>query len=631
MKTYLELDKGKTRDFWQIEVNGETLTTTSGTVGGKKPPKEQIKTAKSAKAAQEAAAKEVAKKKAAFYFDPSSIEGILEAHVEPLAIPTEADVAAHREALPHTPEDYFRVYRTGALGIGFFSDFAPGAATPQGSFHEMQGLFQGSSASSELDDAQALDPIFSVVGQYPDGSAVVLYNTGKYAGRLGLIEHGLNDELLEHVKQDPDATVDAWLKHSLVEPISKVTFSELVQSLLNHYKGAAVTRLQALRDAVEAVRAAVSGDPLKVTQLDLSEKGLRALPDFLSDCENLEVLTLRKNEFAAIPAVLRTMKKLRELDLFYNGLNTSALPAWLSELPLTKLDLRINTGGGLAPVLCTLERLQELRLPEVDSLPASIGALSALRTLEVGEVKGLIEEGGVGRLEALEELDLGRLKAPLPADIGGLKSLRLFKFEVTPIQGFALPASIAKLKALRTLHVGASTLTDALCELDALEELKASGNEAGLPERLGALRSLRKLDLNYARMTSLPDSFGDLQNLEHLNLESSDLKTLPDSFARLTRLRFLNLGTRTETEIGELLCGFENLEFLALNTLSIHTLRGSMAGLRNLTTLKVYSSNEVDPTPFLAFVHDLPALKKLGVPYNRKEHFRQALPGVEID
>lgn len=94
MNKYLELDKGKNRDFWQIEVDGATSTITSGTVGGKKPPTQQTKTAKSAAAAVQSAEKEIAKKKAAFYFDPSSIEGILEAHAEQLVIPSEEDVAA---------------------------------------------------------------------------------------------------------------------------------------------------------------------------------------------------------------------------------------------------------------------------------------------------------------------------------------------------------------------------------------------------------------------------------------------------------------------------------------------------------------------------------------------------------
>lgn len=638
--TYLELAKGKTRDFWQIQVDGDTLTITSGVVGGKKPPKEQTKTLKSAAAAAESAAKEIAKKKAAFYFDPSSIEGILEAHVEQLEIPTEADVQAHREALPHASEDYFRVYRSGALGVGFLSDFAPGVEPASGefAFGEMNGLFGAYSATDELDeDAQVLDAYFYVVGTYPDGSAVLHYNAGKHAGRLGLIEHGLNDELVEHVVEgDPDATIAAWSSHGLIEPVSKLSLSEVVRRLLLHYKAGAVARLQALRAALETVRAAVSGDPLQITELTLNEKGLRALPEFLGTCENLEVLALQKNELTQIPPVLRGMKKLRVLDLYCNAIDPSTLPAWLSELPLTELNLSINTSRrALAPVVSELVNLQTLRLPTLNGLPASFGKLVSLRHLAFDGVKGTIEIGALGPLERLELLNLGStgdaLEAPLPEDLGGMKALQTLKFDVTPKDAFPLPASITELRALRVLHAGASTLTDAVCELAALEELRVSGNAAGLPERFGALTALRTLDLRHGRMSTLPASFGELARLEHLNLEASAIESLPASFAKLTALRFLAANVTAALDIGELLAGLENLEHLKLTLSVLRTVRGSLRGLRKLERLDVYTRSEDEPTAeMFELVRELPALKILGAPYALKDQLRAAFPHLTV-
>ena len=150
MKTYLEFKQQKKHEFWQVEVDGATQTITSGKVGAKKPPKVQTKTFKSAEAAAQSAAKEIAKRKAALYFDPSSIEGILEAHAEHLAIPDEEDVAAHRRSFPHATEDYFRVYRTGALSIGSFEDFGPLDTKPEGEFGELTGLFLAASAADQL-------------------------------------------------------------------------------------------------------------------------------------------------------------------------------------------------------------------------------------------------------------------------------------------------------------------------------------------------------------------------------------------------------------------------------------------------------------------------------------------------
>lgn len=638
MKLYLELKDGKTHEFWQLALDGATRTITTGKIGGKqKEPKTASKTFKSADAARADADKELAKKKAALFFDPTSIEGILEAHAEQLAIPTAADEAAHRDALPYATEDYFRVYRTGALSIGFLRDFAPVDARMAGELGELTGLFVAASAREALSDEGAkLDPLFYVIGQFPDGSAVVQYNAGTYAGRMGVIEHGPSDELLEHlVEGDPDATIDGWVARELVEPVSTERFSTWVPKLLLHHKGSAVERLRALRAALATVEAAVAGDPLAITELDLGEKQLRTLPAFLASCTNLEVLRLRKNELDAVPPVIRQLKKLRVLDLFYNSIDTSALPAWLAELPLTELNLEINQGvvkpRPLAPVIPTLTKLEVLALDATSGgLPVAIGELSALRELRVSGLQGAIAEGGLGRLKALTTLELGAITAPLPADIGNLENLAVLKFEGT--DKLPLPASIGRLAALRTLVAGSTTLTDAVCELGALEALKVGGNGLGLPEDLGKLAALRELDLHRARMTTLPGSFGQLQRLEVLNLEACPLAELPTSFAQLANLRRLNLATAGTTDIGDRLAALENLEFLALMWSSLSTIRGSLARLRKLETLKVYSrSSDEGDQHLLAFVHDLPALKLLGVPSKYADHFRTALPNVTID
>jgi len=651
MKVRLERKEGKSHDLWQIEVDGATYTVTSGKVGAKKAPTPKSKTLKTADAATKAAEKEIAKKKAALYFDPSTIEGILEAHVEQLDMPTAESEKEQRAAFPHATEDYFRVYRTGALSIGFLQDFAPMATRVDGELGEMKALFVASRAQDTLldEDAAALDAIFYVLGELPDGSAVVQYNNGKYAGRIGVIDQGPGDELVEHlVEGDPDATVDAWLENGLVDAItSKDTYYEAVRKLLLHHKGAAVDRLVALREAIATVEAAVAGDPLEVKELDLTEKGLRTLPAFLGRCTNLEVLKLGKNELDGVPPVLRKMTKLRALDLYYNRIDTSALPAWLSELPLTDLNLGINGGEGpLAPALFELAKLETLDLHEVEVLPAAIGALAALRKLYVYGVTERIEEGGLGRLVGLKSLLFHSLQAPLPADIGNLEALEVLKF----VEGTdaPLPASIGKLGSLRTLHVHKSTLPEAVGELAALEELKATWTTNPLPATLGALSSLRSLDLSHAKGGALPATLGDLSNLEHLKLASARLATLPDSFARLTRLRDLDLATAAitatgdpvpVTELGDRLCGLENLETLALEWRSLATLRGSLKGLRNLKTLKIHATSkvvreagkvEVVAKQLFGFVHDLPALTSLSIPSDYREHFEKTLPGVAI-
>ncbi len=630
MDVRLEFRDRSTHSFWHLVLEGAERTLTAGKVGAKKAPKPKTKTFKSEEAARKSAAKDIAKKRAEGYFDPTSIADVLAYHREHLAIPSDADIAAHRASLPHASEDYFQVYATGALSIGFFSDFAPRAPRAP---NEMTGLFLASSAADELDDeAAALDPYFHIVGHYSDGSWVVQLHQGEHAGRLSLVENG-GDELVEHLDAgDPDAVLAAWIDAELMEPVWEQTFSELVLELLLHYQGAAYERTRDLRQALAAVTEAIAGDPLAITELDLSSKGLRVIPDIVGECANLEVLVLRKNELEEVPPVVRRLEKLQVLDLYYNAI--PALPDWLAELPLRELNLGINRTETFPAVVARIPTLETLVLAGTDGLPAAIGDLTQLQSLAVAGTAGPIEPGGLARLGNLRTLGLGRLAAPLPEDIGQLAALEELSFTVADPAAMALPESLGELSSLRVLRADKATLPSSLGRLAALEELKVSGNEGGLPDGLCELAALRVLDLHYARITSLPEGIGRLGALETLNLEATYLETLPASFAELTSLRTLNLATAAErTILGDRIAGLTGLELLALPWRVVATIEGSFAGLRSLKTLKVFSKSGDDPADadrLLALARELPALETLSVPYAFKDTFRAALPGVTI-
>lgn len=638
MKKYLEFKNREDHKFWQIEVSGEVVTTTQGNVGAKKAPKPKSKSMKSPESALASAEKAIAKKKAAYFFDPTSIEGILESHLEYLAVPTEKDVEEHRAELPYACDDYFDVYRTGALSIGDFNDFGRFyEEMKDDELSELTGAYIASSAEDLIDESgAALDPYFYIFGSLYDGSAVIQYNQGVHAGRIGVIDHGPSYEMKDHIVEgDADATIAAWLEESLIEPPSDLTLSEYLRLRLLHHKGAAVAELQELREALAALEEAISGDPAELVELDLSGKGLRMLPDFLGQCTNLEIVSLRENDFETVPEVIRNFEKLQVLDLYFTSVDSSDLPMWLADLPIHTLNLGITSPrGSLATVIPLMDKLEVLHLPDVGGLPASIGQASSLVVLCASLRGGAIEAGGVGKLTALQELRPGTITS-LPDDIGNLSSLKILSFNVNANAVFTLPDSIRNLKALEVLGVGSATLPPAIGDLKSLTYLEASGNaETGLPEEMSSLSNLVELNLHYAKTPSLPESFGDLQKLETLNLESSYIERLPDSFAELKSLRHLNLATAGQARIvvGDRLCSLENLEFLALNWSVLNSLEGSFSGLEKLETVKVYSGTlkEGDFIELMGFVHELPNLKTLGVPYEFKQHFAEALPEVTI-
>jgi hypothetical protein len=57
-----------------------------------------------------------------------------------------------------------------------------------------------------------------------------------------------------------------------------------------------------------------------------------------------------------------------------------------------------------------------------------------------------------------------------------------------------------------------------------------------VPDWLGSLKSLRKIDLFNAQLISLPESLCHLSNLTHLDLGNNYLTELPASFFKLHNL-----------------------------------------------------------------------------------------------
>ena len=62
-----------------------------------------------------------------------------------------------------------------------------------------------------------------------------------------------------------------------------------------------------------------------------------------------------------------------------------------------------------------------------------------------------------------------------------------------------------------------------------------------LPESIGNLKSLQKLDLSYNKLTTLPESIGNLSSLQTLDLHYNEFTILPESIIQLEYLQELDL------------------------------------------------------------------------------------------
>ena len=106
-----------------------------------------------------------------------------------------------------------------------------------------------------------------------------------------------------------------------------------------------------------------------------------------------------------------------------------------------------------------------------------------------------------------------------------------------------------------------------------------------LPESLGKLNNLKRLDLRGNQLRTLPDSIGKLSNLENLNLYENQLRTLPDSIGKLNSLDFLELGSNKLRTLPDSLGNLSNLITLDLDNNQLSTLPDSLGNLSSLKNL----------------------------------------------
>lgn len=285
----------------------------------------------------------------------------------------------------------------------------------------------------------------------------------------------------------------------------------------------------------------------EVTELDLSDRKLRQLPEQLYAFTNLRTLSLADNDaIGGLDERIGELAALEELDVSGTGL----------------------TG-----------------------LPESIGRLRSLRVLNISgnDFTGLPDQ--LGDLPRLEVLRAARLSCPVPdavARLGTLRELDLSNLQPGEFNSLvAFPEPVTRLSALRSLnlsHVFLETVPDSLLALTALEELDLRGSLSALLPRLpdlATLPRLRVLRLSGRTPWSFQPEPGrellagiwEITTLEHLEIDGWGKKTaggqvvrtaftgLPDdAFSRMPGLRRVNLSFNELRTLPESFFGLRQLE-----------------------------------------------------------------------
>ncbi|CAN8271272.1 unnamed protein product [Cochlearia groenlandica] len=131
-------------------------------------------------------------------------------------------------------------------------------------------------------------------------------------------------------------------------------------------------------------------------------------------------------------------------------------------------------------------------------------------------------------------------------------------------------------------------LPDSIGKLSTLVRLDLSENcIMVLPTTIGGLFSLTKLDLHSNRISQLPESIGDLLNVVDLNLSGNQLSSLPSSFTRLVNLEELDLSSNSLTILPESIGSLVGLKKLDIETNNIDEIPHSISGCSSLKELRV--------------------------------------------
>jgi leucine-rich repeat protein SHOC2 len=122
--------------------------------------------------------------------------------------------------------------------------------------------------------------------------------------------------------------------------------------------------------------------------------------------------------------------------------------------------------------------------------------------------------------------------------------------------------------------------------IDRVSELDLGDKQLSrLPDSIGNISTLKRLNLTGNGFTKLPDSIGNLTHLTRLFIEDNHLTYLPESIGNLTNLAYLFLGTNSLIYLPESIGNLNNLIWLFLDCNSISYLPGSFGNLYNLEDL----------------------------------------------
>jgi Leucine-rich repeat (LRR) protein len=359
-------------------------------------------------------------------------------------------------------------------------------------------------------------------------------------------------------------------------------------------------RVHGTMPSVGAMRALVT--------LDVTDCRFKAVSSTIGQLAALETLLLTRNPITALPDELCACTNLRVLDL--DDTHVKALPAQIGRL-VNLRELRV--------------RSNRLR-----TLPASIGELAELRTLSLPWDKLTVPESFYRlRVESFSgpaAIDKQLVKRPpptpqvdrlhlhehdrLPTDFGDPLVLRL---DVHAHTG-TLP-QLDACRRLQEITIDTGNLADAfvrLARLPALRHVTIESEHDVLPDELGALAQISRLEIECPKLARLPASIAHLDRLEALSIRPHAMTALPDEIGGLAALRRLALDA-TDCAVPATFGKLARLESLVLAVGEHARLPRSLVDCSALATVALDARFEAPCLDDVTVLARLPALRVLAL------------------
>lgn len=244
--------------------------------------------------------------------------------------------------------------------------------------------------------------------------------------------------------------------------------------------------------------------------------------------------------------------------------------------------------------------------PESPQISSSIGKLKCLERLEISVAR--IQPS---KLFGSPHFDLG----VVPSAIFHLKNLSILKLEGLCMR--ELHPSIGEMAGLTCLSLERCyrlrRLPDSIGKLRSLLRLNLYNTRIRkLPDSIGDLKMLEDMTLEYTKIRGLPSSIGGLESLLHLNLRRSKITALPASIGYLKKLKFLNMKNSKIKELPHSIGDLKALELLSLESSQIRELPNSIGGLESLLALELCDTKITALPASIGYLKRLESLNMLG-------------------